>query len=155
MSENSPSGMLIENAALSLEGVLSASYNADCQTGIFSFSVESCSARKIVDTVESLGYSVEPILKAAKQIYFQQLVCQRNKSMSCSSTNKFQEIKRWRNTFCICLIFGVPTMAIMMYYMWSMDHWLDELLTPGLSTENLLLFLFSTPVQVNHVKKLI
>lgn len=45
-------------------------------------------------------------------------------------------------------------MAIMMYYMWSMDHWLDELLTPGLSTENLLLFLFSTPVQVNHVQKI-
>lgn len=74
MSENSPSGLLIENAALSLEGVVSASYDADSQTGLFSFSLGSCSARKIVDVIEGLGYSVEPIIKAAKQMYSQQLV---------------------------------------------------------------------------------
>jgi copper chaperone CopZ len=93
MAENSPSGMLIENAALALEGVLSASYDADCQTGLFSFSLESCSARKIVDAIESLGYSVEPILKAAKQIYFQQLVCLHNKSMNCSTKINFRRSK--------------------------------------------------------------
>lgn len=80
MSENSPSGVLIENAVLALEGVLSASYNAENQTGIFSFSLENCSARKIVDAVEGLGFSVEPILKCAKQIYSQQLVRHLTKS---------------------------------------------------------------------------
>jgi hypothetical protein len=90
MSENSPSGILIENAALSLEGVLSASYEADCQTGIFTFCLEKCSARKIVDAMEGLGYSVEPILRAAKQIYCQQLVrlSKRSTSGSMDSSNK-------------------------------------------------------------------
>jgi hypothetical protein len=36
--------------------------------------------------------------------------------------------------------------------MWSTEHEREELLAPGLSTENLLLFLLSTPVQVNHSK---
>jgi len=74
MGENSPSATLIENVVLSLPGVSSAKFNADSRNGIFEFSLENCSARKIVDAIESLGYLAEPVLKVAKQIYCQQLV---------------------------------------------------------------------------------
>lgn len=39
-------------------------------------------------------------------------------------------------------------MGVMMYYMWFMEHGHEELLTPGLSTENLILFVLSTLVLV-------
>ncbi|CAG7734585.1 unnamed protein product, partial [Allacma fusca] len=58
--------------------------------------------------------------------------------------------RKWRNSFFISLIFGVPSMILMMYFMFTMD--MDHEKTAckfidGLSMENFLLFLLSTPVQ--------
>jgi len=83
---------------------------------------------------------------------------------------------RWRTSFLWSLIFGVPAMVIMMYFMFSpapeeeeahgammnmtMNHTETTtrkmtgghgnmiMLIPGLSLDNLLLFLLATPVQV-------
>jgi len=58
--------------------------------------------------------------------------------------------------FQISLIFGLPCMVIMMYYMYEMSndehhHSDDCCLVPGLSLENLLQFLLATPVQVTNL----
>lgn len=66
--------------------------------------------------------------------------------------------RKWRNSFIVSLIFGLPNMIIMMYFMFTMDmsqhdehtiHTceLPMCIIPGLSLENLLLFLLATPVQ--------
>lgn len=59
-----------------------------------------------------------------------------------------REIKQWRNSFLLSLLFGVPTMAVMIYYMASGKHNDPKLIIPGLSVMNLVMFCLATPVQV-------
>ena len=59
-----------------------------------------------------------------------------------------EEITKWRRTFCFAVAFAVPSMVLMMYFMLTHNH---EVLVPGLSYENLILFILATPVQVRYV----
>ena len=80
---------------------------------------------------------------------------------------------RWRNSFLWSLIFGVPALSIMIYFMFASppddhsnqgnmtenmttttakpksSHSYQIMLLPGLSLDNLLMFLLASPVQVN------
>ena len=76
---------------------------------------------------------------------------------------------RWRTSFLLSLIFGLPALVVMLYFMFgykgeeeeeavvsngtttgpkNVAHKPQLMLTEGLSLENLLMFLLSTPVQV-------
>ncbi|TKR68364.1 hypothetical protein L596_024355 [Steinernema carpocapsae] len=64
------------------------------------------------------------------------------------------DVEKWRNSLLISLIFGIPVMAVMVYF-----HWIRQtpmhperqtpiLNTPALSLDNLILFVLCTPVQL-------
>jgi len=60
------------------------------------------------------------------------------------------EIRQWKRSFFTSLIFGIPVMVIMIYYRASGAHDNPYMVTPGLSLQNLLMFLLCTPVQVRR-----
>ena len=67
---------------------------------------------------------------------------------------------RWRHSFLVSLLFGVPSMATMMFFGFIYEPYFHKkgkndhgshpqvILAPGLSLENVLMFSFATPVQV-------
>jgi Cu+-exporting ATPase len=58
-------------------------------------------------------------------------------------------LNRWRNSFIIAAIFGIPAMIIMLVFMFKYkNHMKAPHVTAGLSVENLIMFLLATPVQV-------
>ncbi|VDO95481.1 unnamed protein product [Soboliphyme baturini] len=75
-----------------------------------------------------------------------------NRSL-CNPRAIVEEIEvTWRNSFLISLIFGLPVMAVMIYFHWylhrvqpSVESWH---VFPGISLDNLLLFLLCTPLQL-------
>ena len=87
---------------------------------------------------------------------FEARVFKRSLDATSNYAGQNKEILKWRNSFLISLIFGVPCVSLMLYYMIMRRQeghdTADECcLVPGLSLENLLHFLFSTPVQVNGI----
>jgi len=58
---------------------------------------------------------------------------------------------RWRRSFLFSLIFGVPTFVIFITYVIldELEKRPNQLILPGLSLENLLMFILCTPVQVS------
>ena len=59
-------------------------------------------------------------------------------------------VVRWRNSFLLAAVFGIPAMIIMMAFMfkWKNHHEAPQVMV-GLSLENLIMFSLSTPVQVH------
>jgi len=125
----------IETHLMKLPGILEVSVALATQQGKVKFDRSLVGPRDIISTITNLG--------------FQAKVSERqNKGYLDHS----EDIKKWRNSFLVSLLFGVPCMIIMMYFMFRMrgdEHRHSELccLIPGLSLENALLFLLSTPVQ--------
>lgn len=60
---------------------------------------------------------------------------------------------RWKTSFFVSLIFGVPVMVIMIYFHWIIKAPMHPerqipVFVPALSLDNMLLLLLATPVQV-------
>ncbi|KAL0281219.1 UNVERIFIED_CONTAM: hypothetical protein PYX00_002272 [Menopon gallinae] len=128
----------IESCMKKMKGVTDASVALTTQCGKFKYDLELTGPRDIVDGINKLGFQAQILNSKDKD--------------SRSYLDNRKDIAKWRNAFWISLAFGVPCMGIMLYYMLGMSfgyisHEDMCCLVPGLSMENLLMYLFSTPVQ--------
>lgn len=106
--------------------------------------------RKIAETISEMGFDAHPISDLSV--------------LNADYLSQKAEVRKWRNSFIFSLIFTIPSMVAMMYFMMSMDMMPSEeehfsnhssshssssscCLIPGLSSENFILFLLATPVQ--------
>ena len=128
----------IETALRAVSGVESAVVTLNTARAKIKYDTSVIGPRDILEVITELGYKAKLAAKNEKKHYL----------------DHTEDIRKWRNSFIVSLMFGLPCMIIMIYYMVEMSmsghkHSDDCCLfdIPGLSLENLLLFLLSTPVQ--------
>jgi len=126
----------IESHLMNLRGVENCTVNYSTSSGIVEFVPASVGPRDIIDVIQGLGYTAE-------------LATHEDRLKSLSHE---KDIRRWRTSFLVSLIFGIPVMAIMVYFHWLIHTPMhperqQKVIVPALSVDNVLLFLLSTPVQ--------
>nr|CAB3224695.1 copper-transporting ATPase 2 [Phallusia mammillata] len=122
----------IESRLNAVHGIQYASVALATGTAIIKFDVDVLGIRDVIDIIEDAGFGATP----------------RSNDNKLSGLDHKQEIQQWRRSFFTALIFGVPVMVIMIYYMASGAHNHPYMLVDGLSLQNLLMFLLCTPVQI-------
>ncbi|XP_041455525.1 copper-transporting ATPase 1-like isoform X3 [Lytechinus variegatus] len=119
----------IESLTKALDGVKDASVALTTCKGVFRYDPATIGPRTIMDAIEDAGFDCE-ISTEENQINM--------------ANQHMKTIKKWRTSFLISLIFGVPAITTMLYFMISKNH---IIVIPGLSLENLILFICATMVQ--------
>ncbi|KAL3879473.1 hypothetical protein ACJMK2_031769 [Sinanodonta woodiana] len=172
---------LIESTLQKKRGIVSASVALATERGNFTFDPEKIGPRTIIDIIKDLGFGAKLFEDDDK---------------NASRYDHRDAIKRWRTSFLWSLIFGVPAMTCMMYFMFAEDprngavevhsmlmndtteataaenhghhvtlttkagnntivttshigntHGWQIMIVPGLSVDNLIMCILSTPVQ--------
>ncbi|XP_033222074.1 copper-transporting ATPase 1 isoform X2 [Belonocnema kinseyi] len=128
----------IESTIKKLSGVQSSRVALATQRGKFKYDSDKIGVRDILECINKLGFTASLLSNKDKE--------------NRSYLDQKEEIQKWKTAFLISLIFGVPCMIAMTYFMLDMSigHKSHEdmcCVIPGVSWENLILFVFSTPVQ--------
>lgn len=129
----------IENHFKGLLGIKSLYINSSKQQAKFAYDSEMIGPRHIIKELKGQGFIAHPTSDAWG-------------SLNSSLHSQKEEVRKWRLSFFFNLFFGLPSMAVMVYFMHfakmegSHSHGLCCII-PGLSVENLLLFVLVTPVQ--------
>uniref|UniRef100_A0A665W3R3 P-type Cu(+) transporter n=1 Tax=Echeneis naucrates TaxID=173247 RepID=A0A665W3R3_ECHNA len=122
----------IESSLMREKGIIYASVALATNKAHIKYDSEIIGPRDIIKLIENLGFEASLV----------------KRDRSASHLDHSKEIRQWRKSFLVSLIFCVPVMG-MMIYMIIMDHQMNHQhnLLPGLSIMNLLSFLFCVPVQ--------
>ncbi|XP_047441692.1 copper-transporting ATPase 1 [Mugil cephalus] len=142
----------IESSLMKQKGIIYASVALATNKAHIKYDAEYIGPRDIIKHIENLGFEASLV----------------KKDRTASHLDHSTEIRQWRKSFLVSLIFCVPVMG-MMLYMIIVDHqmnvshhhnstvedlnhyhstmFLERQLFPGLSIMNLISFLFCVPVQ--------
>ncbi|KAM6151720.1 copper-transporting ATPase 1 isoform 2-T2 [Rhynchocyon petersi] len=143
----------IESTLTKHRGIFYCSVALATNKAHIKYDPEIIGPRDIIHTIESLGFEAALV----------------KKDRSASHLDHKREIRQWRRSFLVSLVFCIPVMGLMIYMM-VMDHhlvalhhnhnmsqeeminihssmFLEHQILPGLSIMNLLSFLFCVPVQ--------
>uniref|UniRef100_A0A8C7ZW76 P-type Cu(+) transporter n=1 Tax=Oryzias sinensis TaxID=183150 RepID=A0A8C7ZW76_9TELE len=125
----------IESNLMKEKGIEYASVALATNVAHIKFDSEVLGPRDIIKLIENLGFKASLV----------------KRDRSASHLDHSKEIRQWKKSFIISLIFCVPVMG-MMIYMMDRNHYhstmfLERQLFPGLSIMNLLSFIFCVPVQ--------
>uniref|UniRef100_UPI0037E894B5 copper-transporting ATPase 2 n=1 Tax=Semicossyphus pulcher TaxID=241346 RepID=UPI0037E894B5 len=129
----------IESKLTATKGILRASVALATKKAQVEFDPEVLGARDIIKIVQSLGFEASLVKAGFK-----------------NNLDHMDEIRQWKNSFLLSLIFGLPVMGLMIYMMvldsQHQEHGgsmpAEQNLLPGLSLLNLAFFLLCTPVQI-------
>ncbi|CAD6197415.1 unnamed protein product [Caenorhabditis auriculariae] len=127
----------IESHVLSKKGVDGCHVSLATYLATVEFSPSLIGPRDIIQVIEGLGYTAE---LATRDDQMRRL-------------DHSEEVAKWRMTFLISLICGLPVMIIMIIFHWILHTPMHPekqtpIFTPALSLDNFLLLVLCTPVQV-------
>lgn len=141
----------IETNLMQLPGIISASIALSTNRGRFTFDPNRIGARDIQESIEELGFNAHPVTES---------------TIDTNYLDQKNEVKKWRSAFFFNLYFGLPSMMLMIYFMYfagmdmdgassgdsnsghsSSGHASSCCVVPGISYENLFMLILATPVQ--------
>ncbi|XP_058052667.1 copper-transporting ATPase 1 [Ahaetulla prasina] len=143
----------IESTLMKTKGVLYSSVALATNKAHVKYDLEVIGPRDIIQIIQNLGFNATLV----------------KKDRSASHLDHKQEIRQWKQSFLVSLIFCIPVMGLMIYMMVMDSHmsamykasnltqeeieahhpsmFLEQQILPGLSVMNLLSFLLCVPVQ--------
>ncbi|XP_038054845.1 copper-transporting ATPase 2-like isoform X2 [Patiria miniata] len=122
----------IESLVMRIKGVTHASVALATCRGEFKYKSDDAGPRAIIKAIEEAGFEC----KLAT-----------DESHASTALQQLKTVKKWRGSFLVSLIFGLPVMATMIFFMIKENHKYNIILLPGLSLENLIYFVLSSIVQ--------
>ncbi|XP_013923533.1 PREDICTED: copper-transporting ATPase 1 isoform X1 [Thamnophis sirtalis] len=140
----------IESTLMKTKGVLYSSVALATNKAHVKYDLEIIGPRDIIQIIQNLGFNATLV----------------KKDRSASHLDHKQEIRQWKRSFLVSLLFCIPVMGLMIYMMVMDSHmsaasnmtqediednhpsmFLEQQILPGLSIMNLLSFLLCVPVQ--------